>query len=241
MIKSGIDASALVDQFAQATAKQGEALRKAVSEATLKALQGRELTLDNIRKVLKTVTDAASAGAAKSGLPSVDVRRRCSAKAFAGMDAAAAADGARRNRKALQQFVDQGIGLQDKQMKSAMANLEKMEDMFFKAIGSSAKSAERPCRGRGSRCSTAMKMKGTAHRPAGRIEHRGAHCPGADGAARGAQRRYAQCAGADGELRGAGQRRADRHVRCAAAAGHGGTQGRADESTQEGMTRSWMP
>ena len=56
MIKSGIDQDAIVKMFSEATAKQGEALRKAVSEATLKALQGRELTLENIRKVLKTVT-----------------------------------------------------------------------------------------------------------------------------------------------------------------------------------------
>ena len=34
----------------KATAKQGEALRKAVGEATLKALQGRELTMENIRR-----------------------------------------------------------------------------------------------------------------------------------------------------------------------------------------------
>ena len=40
MIKSGIDQDALVTMFSEATAKQGEALRKAVSEATLKALQG---------------------------------------------------------------------------------------------------------------------------------------------------------------------------------------------------------
>jgi hypothetical protein len=73
MIKSGIDQDALVAMFSEATAKQGEALRKAVAEATLKALQARELTLANIRSVLKTVTEAASAGAAKSGLPMPDV------------------------------------------------------------------------------------------------------------------------------------------------------------------------
>ena len=64
MIKTGIDQEALVTMFSQATAKQGEALSKAVSTATLKALQGRELTLSNIKGVLKTVTQATSAGAA---------------------------------------------------------------------------------------------------------------------------------------------------------------------------------
>jgi hypothetical protein len=87
MIKSGIDQDALVAMFSEATAKQGEALRKAVAEATLKALQARELTLANIRSVLKTVTEAASAGAAKSALPMPDVEDLLG-QAFAGMDAA---------------------------------------------------------------------------------------------------------------------------------------------------------
>ena len=45
MIKHGIDQDALIGTLSAATAQQGEAVRKAVSEATLKALQGRELTL----------------------------------------------------------------------------------------------------------------------------------------------------------------------------------------------------
>jgi phosphoheptose isomerase len=159
MIKSGFDASALADQFAQATTKQGEALRKAVSEATLKALQGRELTLENIRKALKQVTDAASAGAAKNLMPSVDVEALLG-KAVAGMDAAVLQT-VQAHRKALQQFVDQGIGLQDTQMKSAMANVEKMEDVFFKTIGASAQRADAALQGPWKQALDAMKMKGT--------------------------------------------------------------------------------
>ena len=66
MIKAGIDQSAITKMFSEATTKQGEALRRAVSDATLKALQGRELTMENIKKVLKTVTTAATAGAAQN-------------------------------------------------------------------------------------------------------------------------------------------------------------------------------
>ena len=159
MMKSGFDASALADMFAQATTKQGEALRKAASEATLKALQGRELTLDNIRKALKQVADATSAGAAKNLMPNVDVEALL-AKAVAGMDAAVLQT-VQAHRKALQQFVDQGIGLQDEQMKSALANVEKMDDMFFKAIGSSAKSADAALQGPWKQVLDSMKMKGT--------------------------------------------------------------------------------
>ncbi len=73
MIKAGIDQDALITMFAEASAKQGEALRKAVSEATLRALQGRELTLDNIKKVVKNVAEAASTGIARNPAPAVDV------------------------------------------------------------------------------------------------------------------------------------------------------------------------
>ena len=49
MPKFGFDQEALIGQFAEASARQGETLRKAVQEATLKALQGRELTLRTFR------------------------------------------------------------------------------------------------------------------------------------------------------------------------------------------------
>ena len=118
MIKSGIDQDALIAAFAQASTKQGETLRKTVSEATLKALQGRELTLDNIRKVLKTVTEAASAGAARNPAKGIDAEEMLG-KALTGMDAALL-QAVEAQRKALQQFIDQGTQLMDKQMKGAL-------------------------------------------------------------------------------------------------------------------------
>jgi len=160
MIKSGIDQDALVKQFSEASAKQGEALRKAVSEATLKALQGRELTLANIRKVLKTVTEAASTGAAQNPLPAVDVEGLLG-QALEGMDAALLQT-VEANHKALNQFVEQGVGVQDKQMKSAMANLEKMEDMFFDTVTKAAQGASQPMQGPWDQVLGAMKLKGSA-------------------------------------------------------------------------------
>jgi hypothetical protein len=161
MIKSGIDHDALVKQFSEASAKQGEALRKAVADATLKALQGRELTLANIRSVLKTVTQAASAGAAQNPLPAMDVEELL-AKAFDGMDAALL-QAVEANRKALNQFVEQGVGVQEKQMKSALANLEKMEDVFFDTVTKAAQGAGQPnLQAPWDHVLGAMKQKGTA-------------------------------------------------------------------------------
>ena len=159
MIKAGIDQDAIIQMFSQATAKQGEALRKAVSEATLKALQGRELTLENIRKVLKTVTQASSAGAALNPAGPVDIEAMLG-KAFAGMDAALL-QAVQANQKALQQFVDQGVDLKDKQMKSALANVEKMEDMFFAAVGQAAQGAGGSVQGPWDQVLKAMKLSGT--------------------------------------------------------------------------------
>lgn len=160
MIKAGIDQDALIAQFSQASAKQGAALRKAVSDATLQALQGRELTLANIRKVLASVTQAASAGAAQSHLPLPDVEALL-AQAFDGMDAALLKT-VEAQRKALEQFVGQGVDLQNKQMKSALDNLEKMEDAFFAAVGKAVQGMDAPIQGPWDHVLDAMRVKGTS-------------------------------------------------------------------------------
>jgi hypothetical protein len=138
-MKTGIDQDALIEMFAKATAKQGEQLRQAVSQATLGALQGRELSLKNIRDVLKTVTQAASAGAAQNALPAVDVEGLLNS-AVGGMDDALL-KAVEANRVALQQFVDHGVDLQEKQLKKAVDELEKFEDTLIGVVKKSAETA----------------------------------------------------------------------------------------------------
>ena len=158
MIKSGIDQDALVTMFAEASAKQGEALRKAVSNATLQALQGRELTLDSIKKVVKTVAGAASLGAARNPASPVDVEALLG-KALAGIDSALL-KAVEANRKALEQFVSTGVGLTEKPMKDALANVEKMEDTFFDAVAKASKTAG-PLQAPWEHALSAMRMKGS--------------------------------------------------------------------------------
>lgn len=160
MIKAGIDQDAITQMFSQATAKQGETLRKAVSDATLKALQGRELTMENIKKVLKTVTTAAAAGAGKNVAAPVDVEAMLG-KAIAGMDSALL-QAVEANRKALQNFVNQGASLQEKQLKGALANLEKMEDAFFATVSKALESAgDLPLQGPWKQVLGSMQSKGS--------------------------------------------------------------------------------
>lgn len=159
MIKSGIDQQALSTMFAQATEKQGEALRKAVSEATLKALQGREMTVKNIRSVLKSVTQAASTGAANNTLPAVDVEALLG-KAIEGMDTALLR-AVEAQRTALAQFVQQGVGAQEKQLQPMLAGLEKMEDVFFSTVAKAAQAAGTPLQGPWDQALSALKLKGS--------------------------------------------------------------------------------
>lgn len=159
MSKSGIDQEALVNLFAQSTAKQGDALRKAVSDATLKALQGRELTLANIRTVLKQVTQAASMGAAKNPAGAPDIEEMLG-KAVSGMDAALL-KAVEANRRALQQFLDQGIGLTQGKLQGALADLEKMETTFFASVTKAAQTAGDQLQGPWSQVLAAVKQDGT--------------------------------------------------------------------------------
>ena len=160
MMTSGIDQDALIDMFAEASAKQGDKLRKAVADATLKALQGRELTLDNVRKVIKTVTQAASAGAAKNPASAVDVEALLR-KAFDGMDAALL-KAVQANHKALQQLMNQGAGLRETQVKAALDGVEKMEDMFFSTVGKAVQGVNAPLQGPWQQVLKSMKLEGTA-------------------------------------------------------------------------------
>lgn len=139
MLKSGIDQDKIIEMFATASASGSEQVRKGVQQATLAALQGRELSLKNIRSVLKTVAQAASAGAAQNKLPGVDVEALLD-QAVAGMDAALlkAVDA---NRVALQQLVNQGADLREKHLKKALSDLEAMEDSFIGALKKAADAA----------------------------------------------------------------------------------------------------
>ncbi|MFT4069697.1 DUF6781 family protein [Paraburkholderia sp.] len=159
MIKSGIDQEALIRMFSEATAKQGEAVGHAVREATLRALQGRELTLDNIGKVLKVVTQAASAGAARNQAEPVDIEALL-ARAFKGMDAALLQT-VEAHHKALERLVAQGAHLENRQMKGALANLELIEDTFFAAVTKATQHSGNTLRTPWLHLLQAMKLEGT--------------------------------------------------------------------------------
>ena len=158
MVKSGIDQDAMIRMFAEASAKQGDSLRQAVSSATLKALQSREMTLSNIRKVVQSMAGAASMGVAQNPAGAVDGEALLG-KALAGIDSALL-QAVEANRKALEQFVGNGMALSEKPLKAALANIEKMEDVFFEGVAKASQGAG-PMQAAWEQALSALKMKGT--------------------------------------------------------------------------------
>lgn len=138
-MKPMIDQEALIEMISKASSKQGESVRGAVRDATLRALQGRELTLQNIRKVLKKVTEAVSTGAMANTAPKQDVEALLE-KTVAGMDDALL-KAVEANRVALQRFVEQGVDLQQSHLKKALDDLEKLEDAMIGAVRKSSGAA----------------------------------------------------------------------------------------------------
>jgi hypothetical protein len=144
MTKPPFDADALITMFENATAQQSAQVRQAVQQATLSALQGREMSLKNIRSVLKSVTDAAGAGLAKNPV-GADVAPLLD-QAVAGMDDALlkAVDA---NRVALQQLVAQGADLREKHLKKALDDLDRIEDTLIATVKKAAAGAGTPIAG----------------------------------------------------------------------------------------------
>ena len=159
MAKPMFDADALISAFETATAQQGAQLKKAVSDATLASLQGRELTLKNIRAALKAVTDAASAGAAKNLTGGVDAEALLD-QAVAGMDQALL-KAVEANRVALGKLVAQGADLREKHLKTALDDLDKFEDTMFAAVRKAAAGVEGPMAGAWNQVLEKMQAGGT--------------------------------------------------------------------------------
>lgn len=159
MFKYGIDQDALIGKFSEATAKQGETIRKTVHDATLQALQGRELTLTNIRQVLNTVAKAASSGAVANPLKGVDLEALLG-QAVTGMDSALV-QAVEANRRALGQMVEQGATLRESQTKKALADLDKFEGTLLAVVKKFTESASEQLQAPWAQVLKATQSKGT--------------------------------------------------------------------------------
>jgi hypothetical protein len=136
MPTSPIDTDELLRKLASESVKNGENLRAAVRDLTLKALQSRELSLGQIKQVLKSVTEGINLGAGGAG---IDVERSL-ADAMAGMDDALR-KAAQASQIALRQLTGAGENFEQSELKKALDELEQLEDVFLKTVRESSESA----------------------------------------------------------------------------------------------------
>ena len=129
-----MDTDEALKGLARESVKQGENLRSAVRELTLNALKGRELTLSEIKRVVRSVSEGVNLGATASKLDG----ERVFSEALAGMDDAVL-KAVQANHLALQQLSAQGQSLRESHMKKALEELERLEDEFFATIKDAAK------------------------------------------------------------------------------------------------------
>lgn len=133
-----MDADELLKATARESVKQGENLRAAVRAITLGALRSRDLTLEEIRRVVRAVTEGVNLGAAANANPEHVMR-----DALAGMDEALLKT-VQANRLALERLSAQGQG--GSQLGRALDDLERLEDEFLATVKDATRKAGKQAR-----------------------------------------------------------------------------------------------
>jgi len=136
-----MDTDEVLRGMASQAVKQSENLRTAVRELTLGALRGRELTVREIKRVVKAVTEGVNLGAASSKVDADLVL----GEAFAGMDEAVL-KAVQANHLALQQLAAQGQSLRESHLKKALDELDRLEDEFVGAVKDATKKGSKQLR-----------------------------------------------------------------------------------------------
>lgn len=156
MIKPPFDTDEVLKNMASECVKQGENLRAGVRELTLKALQTRELSLGQIKQVVKSVAEGVNLGASGAGGDA----GRVLADALAGMDDALLR-AAQASQIALQQLGNAGEDFDQSQMKKALDDLEHMEDEFLGTVRQASEGAGAQLKGQWAGVLQNMKAGGT--------------------------------------------------------------------------------
>ncbi len=136
MTDSTNDIDQVLKSLASQSIKQGSNVRAAVRDLTLKALQQRELTLEQIRKVLRSVTEGVSLGVAKR---EIKVEKALS-DTVAGIDDALL-KAVQASNVALHRLTGEGYDYEDSNLKQALDELEKFEDELLQSIVQATDSA----------------------------------------------------------------------------------------------------
>jgi hypothetical protein len=131
-----IDTDDVLKRLASESTRQGANLRTTVRALTLKALERRELTLEQIKGVLENVTVGVTLGVVDREM---NVEKAL-ADALAGMDDALL-NVVEATRVALDRLGSAGQDYEDSYLKQASRDLERYEDALLQSVAKSANSA----------------------------------------------------------------------------------------------------
>ena len=157
MTSSATDVDQVLKSLASQSIKQGSNVRVAVRDLILKALQQREFTLEQIRKILRSVTEGVSSG--------VDKREAKAEQALS--DTVAGMDDALRkaveaSNIALHKLTGEGYDYEDSNLKQALDELERLEDEFLAIIANASQTASETIRAPWQRVLSRTRLTGTA-------------------------------------------------------------------------------
>jgi Protein of unknown function (DUF1116). len=131
-------------------------IREKVRDLTLGALQNQRLELDQIRDVVRMVTEGVSQGAESRGAEMKAALR----EAAAGMDDAVK-KAAEATHLALQQLTSQAKDFSDQELKHSLETLKNLESEFLSAMGKAAEAAGGKAKGELAEIVGHMKRAGT--------------------------------------------------------------------------------
>jgi hypothetical protein len=129
MVQSSTDPNELLQTMAAKAVEHGETLRQSVRDMTLRALSTREATLEQLNKVLQSVTAGVSQGAAISKADPAQLFK----DALAGMDEAVVKV-VEANQIALQKLAGDHGQFEQSQFKKTLDDMKHLEGQFVGAV-----------------------------------------------------------------------------------------------------------
>jgi len=139
MSPSTIDPDEMLKSMAAQAVKQHEQIRMSIRDITLKALQVRDLSLDQINGVVRNVTAGVNIGV---GEHKTDAQQILS-DALAGMDDALLKV-VEANKVALKKLTDGGASFEESSVKKGLKELEAFEERFLDGVKNAIQTSSDP-------------------------------------------------------------------------------------------------
>ena len=138
MNPSTINPDEMLKSMAAQAVKQHEQIRTTIRDLTLKTLQARDLSLEQINGVIRNITAGVNIGVGDK----TDTQQTLS-DAFAGMDDALLKV-VEANKLALQKLTDGGASFEESSVKKGLKELEAFEEKFLDGVKNAIQSSSDP-------------------------------------------------------------------------------------------------